>query len=102
MTADWVTAIATVGTFLVILASAIAALAQLRHMRGSNQIIALTECRETLESDGFRQAQQFVSYELPKRLRDPNEARKIRRFRSSATIRRSPPSPTSSKAWGRS
>jgi len=77
LTADWVTAIATVGTFLVILASAIAALAQLRHMRGSNQIIALTECRETLESDGFRQAQQFVSYELPKRLRDPNEARKI-------------------------
>ena len=77
LTADWVSAIATVGTFVVILASAIAALAQLRHMRGSNQIIALTECRETLESESFQEAQQFVSYELPKRLRDPDQARKI-------------------------
>src|SRR5579884_212423 len=77
MSAEWVTAIATAGTFLVIAASAIAALIQLRHMRGSNQIVALTECRETLESPEFRDAQRFVSYELPKRLNDPVEARKI-------------------------
>jgi uncharacterized protein DUF4760 len=74
MSADWVTAIATAGTFLVIAASAAAALVQLRHMRGSNQIVALTECRETLESPEFRAAQRFVSYELPKRLKDPVEA----------------------------
>jgi hypothetical protein len=77
MSAEWVTALAAVGTFVVILGSAVAALVQLRHMRGSNQIIALTECRETLESTEFREAQQFVSYELPKRLRDPDEARKV-------------------------
>jgi hypothetical protein len=77
MSAEWVTAIGTVGTFAVITASAIAALVQLRHMRGSNQIIALTECRETLESPAFRDAQRFVSYELPKRLRDPQECLKI-------------------------
>lgn len=76
MSAEWVTAIATAGTFIVIAASAAAALVQLRHMRGSNQIVALTECRETLESPEFRDAQRFVSYELPKRLNDPNEARK--------------------------
>jgi hypothetical protein len=76
MEADWVTAIATAGTFVVIAASAAAALVQLRHMRGSNQIVALTECRETLESPAFRDAQRFVSYELPKRLRDPAEARR--------------------------
>lgn len=76
MSADWVTAIATAGTFVVIAASAAAALVQLRHMRGSNQIVALTECRETLESPEFRDAQRFVSYELPKRLNDPLEARK--------------------------
>ncbi len=73
MSAEWVTAIATMGTFVVIAASAIAALMQLRHMRGSNQIVALTECRETLESAEFRDAQRFVSFELPKRLTDPSE-----------------------------
>jgi len=77
MTAEWVTAIAAIGTFVVILGSAIAALVQLRHMRGSNQIVALTECRETLESPEFRDAQRFVSYDLPKRLQDPVEARKV-------------------------
>jgi len=77
MSPEWLTAIGTLGTFVVIAASAIAALLQLRHMRGSNQIVALTECRETLESPEFREAQSFVSFELPKRLSDPNEARKI-------------------------
>jgi hypothetical protein len=61
MTAEWVTAAASVFTCLVIAATAVAALAQLRHMRGANQILALTECRETLESQEFREAQQFVS-----------------------------------------
>lgn len=77
MSAEWVTAIATAGTFLVIAASAGAALFQLRHMRGSNQIVALTECRETLESPYFRDAQRFVSYELPERLKDPQECLKV-------------------------
>lgn len=77
MPAEWLTAAGTVGTFLVIAASAVAALIQLRHMRGSNQIIALTECRETLESPDFREAQRFVSFELPNRLQDPDECRKI-------------------------
>ncbi len=77
MSPEWLTAIGTLGTFVVIAASAIAALMQLRHMRGSNQIVALTECRETLESPEFREAQLFVSFELPKRLADPKEARKV-------------------------
>jgi Domain of unknown function (DUF4760) len=77
LSAEWVTAIATAGTFVVIAASAAAALFQLRHMRGSNQIVALTECRETLESPEFREAQRFVSYVLPERLKDPNERRRV-------------------------
>ncbi|HKU66153.1 MAG TPA: DUF4760 domain-containing protein [Candidatus Baltobacteraceae bacterium] len=77
MSAEWATALGTIGTFVVITASALAALMQLRHMRGSNQIVALTECRETLESPEFREAQRFVSYELPKRLSDPEESRKV-------------------------
>jgi Domain of unknown function (DUF4760) len=77
MTAEWVTAGASVFTCLVIAASAIAALVQLRHMRGGNQIVALTEYRETLESPAFREAQHFVSFVLPERLRDAIEARKV-------------------------
>lgn len=64
---------ATLGTLVVIAATALAALIQLRHMRGSNQIVALTECRETLESPAFRDAQRFVSFELPERLKDSKE-----------------------------
>ena len=74
---EWLTAIGTLGTFVVIAASAAAALFQLRHMRGSNQIVALTECRETLESPEFGEAQNFVSFELPKRLKDPAEREKV-------------------------
>jgi len=71
MSPEWLTAIGTLGTFVVIAASAIAALMQLRHMRGSNQIIALNEVRETIESAAFQAAESFVLRELPDRLNDP-------------------------------
>lgn len=78
MTAEWVTAVATAGTFVVIAASAIAALLQLRHTRGSNQIIALTECRETLESQAFQDARQFIIASLPALMEDPAIVKALR------------------------
>lgn len=77
MSADWVTAIATAGTFVVIAASAIAALLQLRHTRGSNQIIALTECREKLESEEFQEARAFLTLKVPELMKDPEMERKL-------------------------
>lgn len=77
MSAEWVTAIATLGTFIVIATSAIAALLQLRHMRGSNQIVALTECRETLESAAFQDAREFSVMVMPELLKDPDIRRKL-------------------------
>lgn len=71
MSPEWVTAIATAGTFAVIAASAVAALLQLRHTRGSNQIVALTECRETLESNEFQDAREFLTLTLPHLMEDP-------------------------------
>jgi hypothetical protein len=62
---------ASVGTLIVIAATAIAALAQLRHSRGSNQILALTECREVLESEAFAAALVFVRRVLPEKMKDP-------------------------------
>jgi hypothetical protein len=75
VSAEWVTAIATAGTFVVIAASAVAALIQLRHMRGSNQIAALNEMRETIESQEFQRAERFVALELSKRLSEPDVQR---------------------------
>ena len=69
--------VASFGTLLVIAATAVAALAQLRHMRSSNQIAAVTEMRETLESKAFTQARHFVVEQLPKLLQDPVQRRKL-------------------------
>ena len=70
--------VASLGTFVVIAATAIAALLQLRHARSSNQITAVTEMRETLESKRFGQARRFVVEQVPKLLEDPAERNKLR------------------------
>ena len=71
MPAEWVTAIATVFTAIVIGASALAALLQIRHLRTGNQISAYNECRETMEGSEFREALAFIRNEIPERLADP-------------------------------
>jgi Domain of unknown function (DUF4760) len=71
MPAEWVTAIATVFTALVIAASAVAALMQIGHLRTGNQISAYNECRETMESADFREALAFIRNEIPELLSDP-------------------------------
>ena len=71
MSTELVNTFATVGTFTVIAATAIAAIVQLRHMRGSNQISALNELRETMETPDFHAASHFVGTELSAKLRDP-------------------------------
>lgn len=77
MSAEWVTAIATAGTFTVIAASALAAVLQLRHMRSGNQIAAYNECRETMESAEFRVALEFIRSELPARFDTPGTVEAI-------------------------
>lgn len=63
--------LATFGTFLVISATAIAAIAQLRHTRGSNQIAAINELRETSERAEFLTAQRFVYTQLAEKMSYP-------------------------------
>jgi Tfp pilus assembly protein PilE len=50
---ELITTLASIGTLLVIAATAFAAFVQLRHLSGSNSITALTESREVLESTEF-------------------------------------------------
>lgn len=64
------TTIASVGTFLVITATAVAAVIQLYHIRSSNQIAILTEFREAIEKPEFSAALDFVRG-LDDKLKDP-------------------------------
>jgi len=61
----------TFGTFLVIAATGIAALVQLRHMRGSNQIAALSDLYEKQGTPEFVSARQFVLGGLAEKMQDP-------------------------------
>jgi hypothetical protein len=71
MSLELVNTLATFGTFLVIAATAIAAVVQLRHARSSNHIAALNELRETTETPQFQAADHFVDTQLSAMLRDP-------------------------------
>lgn len=70
MSLETVNTLATLGTFVVIAVTATAAIAQLRHARSSNQIGAMNEIRERLESHEFQRASQFVGTQLSATLRD--------------------------------
>jgi len=74
---ELLTALSSIGTFIVIAATAVAAFWQLRHMSGSNSISTLTEAREVLESPEFAAARRFVSKDLPGLLKDPETRRQL-------------------------
>lgn len=65
----WNTA-AAVGTFVVITASAIAALVQLRHLRTSNQLSGLISVFDMLQDPGVRDLVNFVRHDLALRMKD--------------------------------
>jgi hypothetical protein len=65
----WNTA-AAIGTFVVITASAIAALAQLRHLRTGNQLSGLITVFGMLQDPSVRDLVNFVRHDLPERMKD--------------------------------
>jgi len=67
MSLELINTFVTFGTFVVIAATAIAAIVQLRHARSSNHIAALNELRETTEVPDFQAALYFVQGELSAR-----------------------------------
>ena len=71
MSLELVNTLATFGTFLVIAGTAIAALVQLRHARGSNQIAALDELRAVFQSREFSEAQGLISTGLSELVKNP-------------------------------
>jgi hypothetical protein len=73
MTPEWISAIASIVTMVVIGASAIAALLQLRHMRSSNQIELIANWTEVIEGEQFQRAFAFVYQDLAKILAEPEK-----------------------------
>ncbi len=65
----WSTA-AAVGTFVVITASAVAALVQLRHLRTSNQLSGFVTVFSMLQDPSVRELTNFVRHDLAERMKD--------------------------------
>jgi hypothetical protein len=72
MSLELVNTLATFGTFLVIAATGIAAMVQLRHMRSSNQIAVLRDLYEKRGSPEMVSAIQFMHVGLIEKMQDPS------------------------------
>ena len=77
MSLELVNALASVGTFLVIGATAIAAVIQLRHMRANNQLEGLLDVLARVEDETFNKWITDTRRELPQMLADPTYVQSI-------------------------
>lgn len=71
MSLELVSALAAVGTFVVIAVTAFAALIQLRHMRSSNQLAGLLHTVVVFEDPEFQRKLAWLRNEFPVKLKDP-------------------------------
>jgi hypothetical protein len=71
VSSEALTAFASVGTLVVIGATAIFAAIQLRHARAGNQISAVMNLGHIMQSSEFQNCRRFIRDELPGKLRDP-------------------------------
>ncbi|HKU66923.1 MAG TPA: hypothetical protein VJP85_04010 [Candidatus Baltobacteraceae bacterium] len=62
---------ASIATLLVIAATAVAAIVQLRHIRRANQLSGLTKTVDILQDPGIREIVNFVRHDLKVRMEDP-------------------------------
>lgn len=67
---EWLTAIGTLGSFIVIGGSAVAALIQLRHMRASNQLDALLSLERDFRTPEMQGALHYVQTHIENKLAD--------------------------------
>ena len=68
---------ALIGTFVVIAATAVAAIVQLRHMRAANQLGAVLSLERDFRNHELQEAFRFVQRELPYKLRDAEYRREL-------------------------
>lgn len=70
MSLEWLNTIASIGTFVVIGATAIAAVIQLRHLRANNQLEGLLDVLARVEDEQFNKWLTQTRHELPQLLAD--------------------------------
>jgi hypothetical protein len=86
MSLELLNTLATITTTVVITATAIAAVVQLRHMRASNQIAGQLALREVLLDDAFIESMGHIRFEIRELLKEPQFLAYVRQFHlSSAT-----------------
>ncbi|HEY8320478.1 MAG TPA: hypothetical protein VIG46_01630 [Candidatus Baltobacteraceae bacterium] len=71
MSAEWLTAIASLLTLVVVAVAAFAALRQIRHMHSANQVAALLPLTEKYSESAMRASLDYAIGELRKDLEDP-------------------------------
>jgi hypothetical protein len=71
MSLDSINSIAPLLTVIIVAATAIAALVQLKHMRAGNQITAMLSIGEELSGDLFRDAATLIRNEIDAAMEDP-------------------------------
>jgi len=80
ISADWVTAFSTLGTVIVIGATAVAALIQLRHLRAANQLEALLSLERDFRAPELQDALRYVQEEMPKNLENATYREELARL----------------------
>jgi hypothetical protein len=80
MSLELLNTLATITTTIVIAATAIAAIVQLRHLRNGNQIAAQLALRQLLLDTGFWAAVGQARHEIPKLLEDPKFRQFVREY----------------------
>ena len=78
--ADFWTALGTMGTFIVVTVSAVAALVQLRHVRTANELQALLSVQHDFQEPDLQEALRYVQLEMPERMRDPAYRRELEKI----------------------
>jgi len=71
MSLELISALAAVGTFVVIAVTAVAALIQLRHMRSSNQLAGLLHTAVVFEDPDFQRKLAWLRDVFPAKMKDP-------------------------------
>jgi hypothetical protein len=71
MSLELLDTLASLGTFLVIAATAITAFVQLRHIRLANQLAGLQSTFSMLQEPTVRELVNYVRHDLPERMKDP-------------------------------
>jgi hypothetical protein len=77
MSLELLNTLASIGTFVVIGTTAIAAVIQLRHLRANNQLEGLLDVLARVEDEQFNKWLTDTQHELPKLLDDPDYVQSI-------------------------